>query len=112
MIPFKENDNMKIFAGKLSKYVTEADLKNVFEKFGHVTSIYILRFGENGDSFLYGIIEMPVKKQALAAIKALNGKEIKGMLLNVHPARVGPENRRKGGRGGGRRFSDPPQKKT
>ena len=39
---------MKIYAGKLSKEITEDDLKAAFEKYGHVTSVYILRFNENG----------------------------------------------------------------
>ncbi len=98
---------MKIYAGKLSKDITEDDLRNAFEKYGYVTSVYIMRFNENGEDFLYATIEMPVKNQAIAAMDALNGSEVKGITLNIHPARVGPKDRRKPGRPGGRRKGDP-----
>ena len=45
---------------------------------------------------------MPSKKEALAAISELNGKEIKGRAVNVNEARPRAQSRRNVG-GGGRR---------
>lgn len=98
---------MKIFVGKLPMLTGEEELQKLFVQYGHVTSVYIRRESENGNNFYYGMVEMPVKKQALAAIKALNGKKYNGHLLIVHEARTGLKNRRHSGRGGGRRSYDP-----
>jgi RNA recognition motif-containing protein len=98
---------MKIFVGELPKKFTEEDLKKEFEKYGHVTSVYILRENVNGDDFNYGLVEMPVTKQAVEAIARLDGKKIQDVVVNVHQARTGTKNRRKSGRGGGRRRDDP-----
>jgi len=103
---------MKIYVGVLSSDFTEKELQLLFREFGHVTSVYIWKSSEDGDNHLYGLIEMPVKKQALSAIESLNGKKMKGITLSVHPARFGSKNRRRTGRPGGRRSSDPPEEKN
>jgi len=98
---------MKIFVGTLPKVMSEVDLQNLFSKYGHITSVYIRKDTEKGNDLYYGLVEMPVKKQALAAIKGINGIKINGMELQVHPARIGEKNRRHSGRCGGRREYDP-----
>lgn len=98
---------MKIFVGVLPKTMLEVDLQNMFNKYGHITSVYIRKNNEKGNNYHYGLVEMPVKKQALAAIKGINGKMIDGRELKVHPARIGEKNRRHSGRSGGRRDNDP-----
>jgi RNA recognition motif-containing protein len=100
---------MKIYVGTLSSEFTEERLQDLFREYGHVTSVYIWKSSENGDNFLYGLIEMPVKKQALSAIESLDGKKVMGLKLSVHPARYGYKNRRRSGRIGGRRKTDPPE---
>ncbi len=97
---------MKIYVGKLTRETTETDLINLFKPYGHITSIYIRREQDNGTNFFYGLIEMPVKKQALAAVNALNGRTENGLELSVHFARLGPKNRRRSERSGGRRDYD------
>lgn len=99
---------MKIYVGTLSSEFTDKELQDLFREYGHVTSVYIWKSSENGNNQFYGLIEMPVKKQALSAIESLNGKKIKGFTLSVHPARYSPKNRRRTGRVGGRRSTDPP----
>jgi RNA recognition motif-containing protein len=99
---------MKIYVGTLSSDFSEDELQSIFREFGHVTSVYIWKSNENGDSYLYGLIEMPVKKQAMSAIDSLDGKKMKGRTLSVHPARFGSKSRRRSGRKGGRRSTDLP----
>jgi RNA recognition motif-containing protein len=103
---------MKIYIGTLSSDFSENELQSLFREFGHVTSVYIWKSNENGDNYLYGLIEMPVKKQALSAIETLNGKKIKGLKLSVHPARFGSQSRRRSGRRGGRRSTDLPEEEN
>ncbi len=80
---------MNIFVGNLSFDAIEADIKKLFEGFGNVASVVILRRKEKKTpkSRGFGFVEMPDEQQALAAMAALNGKEFMGRVLNVEPAR-------------------------
>ncbi|KPJ58271.1 MAG: RNA-binding protein [Latescibacteria bacterium DG_63] len=97
---------MNIYAGNLSRDVTEEDLRQAFEAFGQVASVTIIKDKFSGASRGFGFVEMPVKGEAQAAIAGLNGKELKGRTLNVNEARPRTEGPRGGGgkRTGRRRF--------
>ncbi len=96
---------MNIYVGNLSHEVTEEDLRQAFEAFGQVTSAKIITDRYTGESRGFGFVEMPTKAEAQSAITELNGKEVKGLTLNVNEARPRPKGRRGGGRqGGGRRY--------
>lgn len=95
---------MNIYAGNLSREVTEDDLRKAFEAFGQVTSVSIIK-DSFGESRGFGFVEMPVEAEAQSAINGLNGKELKGRTLDVNEARPRSERRRGGERrGGGQRF--------
>ncbi|MGA1843336.1 MAG: RNA recognition motif domain-containing protein [bacterium] len=107
---------MNIYVGNLSPDVTEEDLRQVFEPFGQIASVSVIKDKFSGESRGFGFIEMPSKNEAQAAITGVNGKELKGRQLNVNEARPRPEGRRGGGgrpggggggfrRGGGGRYS-------
>lgn len=96
---------MNIYVGNLSYEVADEDLQQAFEAFGEVTSVNIIKDRWSGQSRGFGFVEMPTKAQAQSAIDGLNGKELKGRMLNVSEARPRSEGRRGGGRrGAGRRF--------
>jgi RNA recognition motif-containing protein len=105
---------MNIYVGNLSYEVTEEDLKEVFEGFGQVESVKIIKDNYTGKSKGFGFVEMSSNADAQSAINGLNDKELKGRTLNVNTARPRTEKRggrggygggRRGGRqGGGRRF--------
>jgi RNA recognition motif-containing protein len=95
---------MNIYVGNLSREVTEEDLRQVFEAFGKVESINIIKDRFSGDPRGFGFVEMPAKAEAQSAINGMNGKELKGRTLTVNEARPRSEGRRGGKRGGGRRF--------
>lgn len=95
---------MNIFVGNVPRNASEEDLREVFEAFGEIASVVIIKDKFSGESKGFGFIEMPDKTQAQAAIAGLNGKELKGRTLTVNEARPRTEGRSGGGRtGGGRR---------
>ena len=96
---------MNIYVGNLLREVTEDDLRKAFEAFGQVTSASIIKDKYSGESRGFGFVEMPAKAEAQSAISGLNGKELKGQVLNINEARPRAEGGRGGERrGGGRRF--------
>jgi len=92
---------MNIYVGNLSHDMTEGDLRLTFESFGRVTSVNVIKDKYSGESRGFGFVEMPGKGEAQTAISDLNGKELKGRMLNVNEARP-----RSTDRSGGRREYD------
>ncbi len=82
---------MNIFAGNLSKEVTEDDLRVAFRAFGEVSFVNIVKNRSNKISSGFGFLEMPVQDQAEAAITALHGTNIKGRTIVVNEARPRPK---------------------
>jgi RNA recognition motif-containing protein len=91
---------MNIYVGNLSFDVAEENLRQVFEPFGQVSSITIIKDKYSGQSRGFGFVEMPNRTEAQAAIENLNGKEVLGRQLNINEAR--PRNDRGKSGGGGR----------
>lgn len=92
---------MNIYVGKLSRDVTEDDLRQAFEAFGQVESVNVIKDRFSGESRGFGFIEMPSKNEAQSAIADLNGKDLMGQAIIVNEARPKTGDRRGGG--GGRR---------
>ena len=94
---------MNIYVGNLSYEVNEEDLQEAFEAFGQVESVRVIKDKYSGQSKGFGFVEMPAKAEAQSAINDLDGKELKGRMLNVNEARPRTESRGgRGGYGGGR----------
>ncbi len=89
---------MNIYVGNLLLDVTEDDLRQVFEAFGQVASVTIIKDKVSQKSRGFGFVEMPAKAEGQSAINDLNGKELKGRALKVNEARPRSEGRRGGGR--------------
>jgi len=77
---------MNIFVGNLSFEAKEEDVQRAFAGFGVVTSVTIVMEKKGKKSRGFGFVEMPLEQEALAAIAALNGKEILGRPINVMPS--------------------------
>jgi RNA recognition motif-containing protein len=92
---------MKIFVGNLSRRVTSDALQQLFETFGQVASIEIIKDKFSGESKGFGFVEMSSKSEADAAMSGLNGRELDGKSLTVNEARPRNNDRRGGGGGGG-----------
>ena len=98
---------MKIYVGNISDQVTEDDIRGAFEAFGKVDSVLIARDESAGGSTDCAFLKMPSDQEASAAISDLSGSSLKGCTIQVNEARTGPIDRRRPGRGGGRRKDDP-----
>ena len=94
-----------IFVGNLSFGTTEDTLRSVFEPYGSVDNVNIIRDRDTGQPRGFAFVEMSNDTEANNAINALNGKDLDGRSLNVNEAR--PRAERSGfgqrGHGGGQR---------
>jgi RNA recognition motif-containing protein len=84
---------MNIYVGNLSRDVTEDDLKEIFEPFGELTKVTVVKDKRSGEPRGFGFVEMPVSQEAESAIEGLNGKDLKGISLHVNEARSRSEKR-------------------
>lgn len=92
---------MNIFVGSLSFKLDEAELKEVFEEYGEVTSARIITDKFTGKSRGFGFVEMPDDEAASKAIEELNGAEVAGRAIVVNKSEERKDDRRSGGFGGG-----------
>ncbi len=63
---------MKIFVAGLPYDLDDAELEEIFEKFGTVTSAKVAMDRDTGKSKGFGFVEMPVSEEAKDAIESLN----------------------------------------
>ncbi|HBG40688.1 MAG TPA: RNA-binding protein [Porphyromonadaceae bacterium] len=94
---------MNIFVAGLSYQITDADLKELFEEYGEVSSAKIISDRDTRRSKGYGFVEMANDADGQRAIDELNEAEYDGRTLSVSVARPRPEggSSRGGNRGGG-----------
>jgi RNA recognition motif-containing protein len=85
---------MNIFVAGLSYQITDADLKELFEEYGDVSSAKIITDRETRRSKGYGFVEMPNDGEGNRAIEELNDAEYDGRTLSVSVARPRTENDR------------------
>jgi cold-inducible RNA-binding protein len=91
---------MNIFVAGLPYDLDDAELEEIFEKFGTVTSAKVAMDRETGKSKGFGFVEMPIEEEAKEAIDGLNDISLGKKPLVVKAA----EDRNSGGggnRGGG-----------
>lgn len=98
----------KIYVGNMSYSINESKLNEMFAEFGAVTSVKVIEDQFTGKSKGFAFVEMENEEEAMAAINALNGKEISGRELKVNEAMDKPNkgfDRDRNGGGGGYRRS-------
>ncbi len=78
---------VEIYVGNLSYDMTEAQLRQAFEKYGTVKSARIIENRYNKKSKGFGFVEMPVRSEAEAAVKALHDKDVMGRKMRVNEAK-------------------------
>ncbi len=88
---------MKLYVGNLSYRASEDEIRHVFEAFGGVESVTIIKDRETGRSKGFAFVDMNSQEAGEAAIAAMNGKDFGGRNLTVNEARPkteGPRNDR------------------
>jgi len=76
---------MNIYVGNLPPEVTNEELHKVFMTFGEVISVTIMndKYIGSGQNSGYGYIEMASKSEAQLAVIGLQGKSLRGRVINV-----------------------------
>lgn len=87
---------MNLYVGNLPYQVTETDIQDLFNPFGEVTSVKIIKDAGTGQSKGFGFVEMAHDNDGQAAMKELNGKPVQGREVTVNEAR--PQKKRTDGR--------------
>lgn len=77
---------MNIYVGNLPFSMTDADLSNLFARFGEVTTARIVQDKFSGRSKGFGFVEM-ADDAAQAAISELDGSDHNGRPLKVNEAK-------------------------
>jgi len=95
-----------MYVSNLSFNTSDAELQDLFAKFGTVSSAKVITDRETGRSRGFGFVEMPSDEESKDAMLGLNNKEVEGRAMSVSEAKQ-REERSNGGysnnRGGGNR---------
>jgi len=83
----EKKNKMNIYVGNLAYAVTEDDLRTSFGTYGEVATVNLIKDRETGQSKGFGFVEMPSNTEADAAIKGLNGTDLKGRDIKVNQAK-------------------------
>jgi len=85
--------SVNIYIGNLSYDVSEEKIKELFSKFGEVSSVKIITDQYSGRSKGFGFVEMNDKDSADKAIQELNGTDVLGRDIKVNLAKPKKDNR-------------------
>lgn len=91
---------MDIYVGNLPYDAADADLQQLFQTHGTVTSARVIIDKMSGRSKGFGFVEMPNHAEAETAIEKTNGADLMGRALRVNESRPKPktnDRRRPGG---------------
>lgn len=83
---FRTINTMKVYVDNFQRMTTEAQLRKLFEGFGNVASVLIIRERPGGPSCGFGFVEMKKISEARTAIAALNGFRLGNLVLTVDEA--------------------------
>ncbi len=92
-----------IFVGNLDFGTTEESIRALFEQYGTVDRVSLVRDRDTGQSRGFAFVEMADASEGERAISALNGTTLGNRSINVNEARPRPERSGSGGGGGFRR---------
>jgi cold-inducible RNA-binding protein len=76
-----------LFVGNIGFLITENELTPLFEPFGQIQKIQVIRDRDSGLSRGFAFVEMSNDEEAERAIAGLHGKDLEGRPLNVNEAR-------------------------
>lgn len=74
---------MTIYVGNINYSLGEEEIKKLFEVIGKVDAIKLIRDKRTGKSKGFCFLDMASKKEAMEAVKTLDGKTVGGRNLRV-----------------------------
>lgn len=83
---FGDFEMKSIYVGNLPFSASEGDVRDLFAAHGEVSSVKLIEDRETGRLRGFGFVEME-EEGALAAIEALDGKDMGGRALKVNEAK-------------------------
>ncbi|MDI6400603.1 RNA-binding protein [Balneolaceae bacterium ANBcel3] len=83
---------MNIYVGNLAWKAKRQDLKDLFENFGEVRNVFIVRDKKTRRSRGFGFVEMAIAEEAEAAIEKLNNTVFLERTIVVNEAKPKDEN--------------------
>jgi RNA recognition motif-containing protein len=84
---------MNIYVGNLNYNLSEDELQGLFEEYGAVSSVKIIKDRETGRAKGFGFVEMEDDNEGQNAIDELDGVEVQGRALKVNMAK--PQQKRR-----------------
>jgi RNA recognition motif-containing protein len=90
-----------IYVGNLDFRTSEEELRALFEGYGAVERVNMIRDRDTGQPRGFAFVEMTNDAEADKAVAGINGTNVGGRNLNVSEARPKPERGAGGGGGGG-----------
>jgi RNA recognition motif-containing protein len=97
-----QNLNKKLYVGSLPYSVTEEELRDLFNPYGKIESVRIIKDKMTDQSKGFGFVEMATAEEAQRAVEGLNNRELNGRTLVVNNARPEQARESRPGGGGGR----------
>jgi len=85
------SDMKSLFVGNLDSETTQEELRQLFETYGEVVQVHIIRDRDSGLPRGFAFVEMTNEAEAEKAIRALNGSILRDRTLSVSYARHRPE---------------------
>jgi RNA recognition motif-containing protein len=78
---------MNIYVGNLSRQAAEPEIRALFEAFGEVKSVKIVKDFQTGEAKGFAFVEMPNKDEANAAIQGLDSAEFQKRRIKLNEAK-------------------------
>jgi RNA recognition motif-containing protein len=87
---------MNIYVGNIPRETTESEVRTVFEQYGEVSNVNLVKDRYTNVLKGFGFIDMPKTSEAENAIKNLDGQMLSGRPLTVNPAKPKEDSNNKG----------------
>jgi len=97
---------MNIYVGNLDYSVDENDLQGIFEEYGTVSEVRVIKDKFNGRSKGFGFVTMNDSNEGKKAIEELNGATLEDRQITVNEAREKSESDSKPNFKSNNRFSN------
>ena len=75
---------MDIYVRNLATTVTESDLRKLFEHYGRVSAVTMMKKHASSEPLGFAFVTMPTRSQAITAINALKGATLKGQPIEFN----------------------------